>query len=250
MIYSKKLIKYKKIKHCFFNKKNGFSKGIYNGLNCGLGSNDTKANVNKNLIKVCKKIKCKKKNLILLKQIHSNSVHFVSKKPKKKFIGDALVTNKKEVALGILTADCAPIFIYDPINNLISAIHAGWKGAYKKIIPNTIKKLKKKGSKVKNLIAVVGPCIGKKNYEVKKDFVKKFINQNILNKKFFIQKNNKIFFSLNDYIRNDLIKMGVENIEIIKKDTYLNKNNFFSARRSLKNKLNDYGRNISIIMIK
>ena len=250
MLYSKKLIKFKKIKHCFFNKKSGFSKGIYNGLNCGIGSNDTKINVNKNLIKVCRKIKCSKKNLVLLKQIHSNNVHFISKRPKKKLIGDALVTNKKGVALGILTADCAPIFIYDPIKNLISAIHAGWKGAYKKIISNTLKKLKKKGSKIEDLIAVVGPCIGKNNYEVKKDFVKKFINQDRLNNKFFIYKNNKIFFSLSDYIRNDLIKMGLENIEIIKKDTYLNKNNFFSARRSLKNKFNDYGRNISIIMIK
>ena len=250
MLCSKKLIKFKKIKHCFFNKESGFSKGIYKGLNCGLGSKDTKININKNLSKVCRKIKCSKKNLVLLKQVHSNNVHFVNKRPKKKLIGDALATNKKGVALGILTADCAPILIYDPINNLICAIHAGWKGAYKKIISNTLKKLKKKGSKIENLIAVVGPCIGKNNYEVKKDFLKKFINKDRLNKKFFISKNNKIFFSLNNYIRNELIKMGVENIEMIKKDTYLIKNNFFSARRSLKNKFNDYGRNISIIMIK
>ena len=172
------------------------------------------------------------------------------KDPKKKLIGDALITNKTGVALAILTADCAPILIYDPINNLISAIHAGWKGAYKKIISNTFKKLKKKGSRIENLIVVVGPCIGKNNYEVKKDFLKKFINQDRLNKKFFIYKNNKIFFSLNDYIRNDLIKIGVKNIEIIKKDTYISSNDFFSARRSARNKLNDYGRNISVIMIK
>ena len=84
MLYSKKLLKFKKIKHCFFNKGSGFSKGIYKSLNCGLGSNDSKININKNLSKVCRKIKCSKKNLVLLKQVHSNSVHFINKSPKKK----------------------------------------------------------------------------------------------------------------------------------------------------------------------
>jgi len=63
-------------------------------------------------------------------------------------------------------------------------------------------------------------------------------------------KNNKIFFSLNDFIKKSFLDLGIKNIEIIKKDTYILSNNFFSARRSLKKKLNDYGRNISVIMIK
>ena len=193
---------------------------------------------------------CTRKNLVLLKQVHSNKVHYISKKPKKRLTGDSILTNKKGIALGILTADCAPIFIYDPINNLISATHAGWKGAYKKIISIILNEFKKRGSKVENLIAVVGPCIGKNNYEVKKDFLKKFLNQDKSNKIFFYNRKNKIYFSLTEYIVSELIKKGVENIETISKNTYLRKNNFFSARRSLKEKLDDYGRNISIIMIK
>ena len=164
--------------------------------------------------------------------------------------GDSLITDKKDFALGILTADCAPIFIYDPVNNLISALHAGWKGAYRQIIPKTLKQFKLMGSNLNNLIAVIGPCIDKKNYEVKKDFFIKFISKEKSNKKFFNFKNNKIFFSLSDYIKENLLNFGVKNIEIIKKDTYLLSNNFFSARRSAKEKLNDYGRNISVIMIK
>ena len=250
MINSKKLLKFKNIKHGFFNRAGGVSKGIYKSLNCGLGSNDNINNIRKNIDRVCKKIGCNKNNLILMSQIHSNIVHKVTKIPNKKLKGDSLVTNRKGIALGILTADCAPILIYDPVNNLIGAVHAGWRGAYKKIVSNTLKKFKFKGSNFKDLIVVIGPCISKKNYEVKSDFFNYFINNEQSNKKFFNYKNNKMYFSLSDYIKQNFLNLGVKNVEIIKKDTYKTSNNFFSARKSLKNKLNDYGRNISVIMIK
>ena len=87
-----------------------------------------------------------------------------------------------------MTADCAPVFIYDPVNNLISALHAGWKGAYKQIISKTLKKFKSRGSNLNDLIAVIGPCIGKNNYEVKKDFLNKFIKKKNPIKSFLIIK--------------------------------------------------------------
>ena len=250
MFCSKKLIKFKNIRHGFFNREGGVSKGIYKSLNCGPGSKDKIKNIKKNIEKVCKKIGCNKKNLILLDQVHSNIVHNVNRVTKKKLKGDSLITGKKGIALGILTADCAPVFIYDPINNLISALHAGWKGAFKQIISKTIKKLQIKGSNLNDLIVVIGPCISKNNYEVKRDFLNKFIVKEKSNKNFFNYKNNKIFFSLNDFIKKSFLDLGIKNIEIIKKDTFVKNNNLFSARRSLKNKLHDYGRNISVIMIK
>ena len=114
MIKSTLIGKYKNISHGFFNKLGGYSTGIYKSLNCGPGSKDNKRNINKNLKKICIKIKCSKKNLILLNQIHSNKVISIKKVPKRKLLGDALITSKKKFALGILTADCAPVFIYDP----------------------------------------------------------------------------------------------------------------------------------------
>ena len=250
MIKSKLLSKYQNISHGFFNKLGGYSDGIYKSLNCGVGSNDKKNNINKNLKKVCKKISCSRNKLVLLNQIHSNKVFSINKIPQKKLIGDGLITSKNKFALGILTADCAPIFILDPKIKIIAAIHSGWKGAYKKIVYKTVRNLKKKGCNVNDLIAVIGPCISKNNYEVKKDFLIKFTSQNKNSRRFFNFRKKKIFFSLSEYIKNQLKDIGIKNIEIINKDTYLRKNNFFSHRRSLKNKYNDYGRNISVIMIK
>ena len=111
MFKSKKLSKFKKVRHGFFNRLGGVSKGIYKGLNCGLGSDDKIIDVKKNIEKVCQKIGCNKNNLILLNQIHSNKVHKILEIPKKKLKGDSLITNKKGIALGILTADCATVLI-------------------------------------------------------------------------------------------------------------------------------------------
>ena len=169
---------------------------------------------------------------------------------RKNYIGDALITKKKKLILGILTADCAPVFIYDKELKLVSAIHAGWKGAYKGIVKRVVKFFVKKGSKLENLIAAIGPCISQKNYEVGNDFKKKFLKQTSKNRIFFERRKNKTYFSLNKYIYFQLKQLGIKKIDIIDKDTYNPRNQFFSARRSKFNGENDYGRNISLIMIK
>ena len=250
MLKSKKLIKFKNISHGFFGKKGGVSNGIYSALNCGPGSNDKISNVKKNLKIVSKKFKISPKNLILLKQTHSDKCHFIMKTPSKKLVGDGLITSKKNLALGILTADCAPVLIYDKKLPMIAAIHVGWKGAFKNILKKCIKFMIKKGSKNKNIFAVIGPSIFRENYEVKKDFMKKFLNLSNRNRKFFYFKNTKIFFDLKNFIKSQLRSLKVSAIDVINKDTFKNRSEFFSARRALKNKEDDYGRNISIIMLK
>ena len=250
MIRSKKLIKFRNLSHGFFNKIGGKSDGVYKSLNCGLGSKDKKNNVLKNLKIVKKKIGCKKNNLILLHQIHSKKFHLIKKIPTKKLIGDGLVTQKKNLAISILTADCAPILIYDSKTKMIGAVHAGWKGAYKKIMIKILGYFLSKGSKKKNIIVIIGPCIAQENYEIKNDFLRKFINQDKNNKIYFKKIKKKTFFSLKDYLKDQIRSLGVNNIETINMDTYNIKNNFFSSRRSLHNDSDDYGRNITTIMIK
>jgi len=252
MFFSKKLQKFENIKHCFFSRKNGFSKGVYESLNCGLGSNDEKENILKNLKTVSEKIGCKKESLITLNQKHTNEVISFNSEAdiKNKLTGDAIVSKVKDVGIGILTADCASIFFYDPINKIVGCSHAGWKGALNGIIKNTVQKFNELNSNNEDLIAVVGPCINKKNYKVKSDFFNKFINENNRNEIFFekINKENYIF-DLRGYINKEISNLNIKNIENIEIDTFSESELFYSYRRSLLNKEKDYGRCISVILM-
>ena len=250
MFYSKKFKKFNNVKHCFFSRKGGFSKGIYQSLNCGKGSKDNKKKVYRNLSFVSKKMGINQKKLSLMYQTHSNKVIIINKKNKnlKRFNSDALITKIKGVTLGVVTADCVPIILYDIKNQIIGCIHAGWKGAPTGIIENTVKKFKKLDSKNK-IFASVGPCIGKRSYEVDIDFYNKFILKSKKNAVYFLKKNNnKKLFNLRKYVNDKLLKLNVK-VDNVNHDTFKEKNSFFSYRRSQKLKEKDYGRCISIISL-
>ena len=251
MITSKKLNKLNGISHGFFNRCGGKSKGIYKSLNCGPGSNDKRINIYENLKIVKSKINKDCKNIILLNQIHSNKFIYINKNymKKRKFKADAIITNQKKLPIGILTADCVPILICDKKKNIIAAIHAGWKGAYKNILIKVVKFMLKKDCHIKDIHVAIGPCISQKNYNVKEDFFKKFIKKDKKNIKFFKKRKNLLYFDLPGYIKSQLKIMKISNIDHINIDTFEYKNNYFSARRSIRLKHDDYGRNISIIMI-
>ena len=229
----------------------GKSKGIFKSLNCGLGSTDSKKNIIKNLEIICNKIKAKPKKIVLLKQVHSNKFYYISQNSKlnNNFEGDALITDRRNLPIAVLTADCAPILIHDESKGMIAAIHAGWKGAYKGIIKKVIQFMIKKGCSSRNITAAIGPCISSNNYQVKQDFVKRFIKKDKKNIIFFKQIKSESYFNLNKYIYFQLESLNIKKIDIINKDTFNAKNNFFSARRSISRNESDYGRNISIIMI-
>ncbi len=252
MIKSEKLSKQKKVSHGFFNREGGKSKGIYASLNCGPGSKDKIKKVRKNLEIVKKKIAKVSNDIFLLHQTHSNKFIYIDKNftfKSQKFHADAIITDRERLPIAVLTADCVPILLYDKKKKLIAAIHAGWKGAFKGIISKVIKFMIKKGCKQKNIIAVIGPCIGKNSYNVKQDFKNKFLNKNKKNKIFFYHKKDMIYFDLANYVKSQLKLNKITNIEMKNLDTFIKKNNFFSARQALRSGFDDYGRNISIIMI-
>jgi len=252
MFFSKKLEKFENIKHCFFSRKNGVSKGYYESLNCGLGSGDKKENVSKNLEFVAKRITCSKESLITLNQKHTNQVIYFDNEisVKNKLTGDAIVTEVKNIGIGILTADCAPILFYDHKKRIIGCAHAGWKGTLNGVIKNTVQKFNELNSNNNDLIAVVGPCINKKNYEIETDFFKKFISQDKNNESFFEKiSSEKYVFNLRGFINKEISNLNIKNVENIEMDTFSQQEFFYSYRRSCLNKEQDYGRCISVILM-
>ena len=159
-----------------------------------------------------------------------------------------MITKIKGLALGVLTADCVPIIVYDSKNEIIGCIHAGWKGALSGIVKKTVNKIKRLNSN-NEIYASIGPCIDKKNYEIDLNFYKKFLNKSKKNEKYFFHKNKyKKLFNLRKFVSDKLIELKVK-VDHVNYDTYREKVNFFSYRRSCKLKQNDYGRCISVVCL-
>jgi len=249
MFYSNNLKNNNHVEHCFFSRKNGTSKGIYESLNCGIGSKDKKEDVQKNLEIVAKNFKIEKKQLILMNQAHSNKVQVVENENNLERVeADAMLTKNNELALCVLTADCAPILVYEQDKKIIGCIHAGWKGAINGIIENTLKKLNQIGGNVKRLSVCVGPCISQKSYEVKEDFYSIFTKKSKNNDFFFFKNEKNSFnFDLRGFVIKKFKDCGVSQIDNISLDSFAMKSEYFSHRRAKKLGENDYGRCISVI---
>ena len=249
MYFSKKLIQLPEINHCFFSKNGGTSENIYKSLNCGHGSKDSKINVKNNLKIVSKKIGVIEENLVLMNQTHSNRALIINKKNNIKINSDAMITQIKGLALGVLTADCVPMILYDKNTSAIGCVHAGWKGCLSGIIENTISKFKSLNQN-NEFFASIGPCIGKNNYEVGQDLVEKFAKKSTKNLVFFQKKDGgKFLFDIRAFVNSKLRELGVNHIDNIELDTFQEQGKFYSYRRSQKLGEKDYGRCISIICL-
>ena len=244
-------IKNTKINHGFFTRLHGFSNKEFKSLNCSISSGDNKKLVYKNRLKALRKLRLHKKKLILINQIHSSKVIQIKKSNLNKNIeADGMFTSLDNVVLGVLTADCAPIFIYDNKYKFICCLHSGWKGTLKNISKNAINLFDKHNINRSNLIAIIGPCLATKNYEVDKNFEKIFCKKQSTYSRFFRKKNNnKFFFNLRGLIKYQLNELGLKKIHNINLDTYSNKNLFYSHRRSVHEDKNTTGRLINLISI-
>jgi polyphenol oxidase len=188
--------------------------------------------------------------LVSLSQIHSATVHTVSGREDRPE-GDGMVTATPGVALGILTADCAPVLLSDPEAKVIGAAHAGWKGALGGVLEATLEAMERLGASRGQIRAAIGPCISQDNYEVGWDFRDRFLELGLKNRRFFVPSDREghYRFDLSGYAAHRLTAAGVASVVALGVCTYPAENGFFSFRRTTHAGEADYGRQISAIVL-
>lgn len=223
------------IDHGFFDRTGGESVGRFESLNVGINRGDD--NVLKNRAKIANHFGVTLSELVILNQKHSDVVHVITKEniAQYKFQnieqaleneGDAIITNLKNLLIGVNTADCAPILLCDKDSKYIGVIHAGWRGSNGRIIENTVAKMKSFGCN--NISAAIGPCLQKQYFEVKEDMLSQMDN------KYISQIDDKLFFDMQLQVFEKLLKLGVKSVSKQNIDT-LSNDNYFSYRQLGKN---------------
>ena len=242
------------IQHGFFTRLGGVSSGVYTSLNCGLKKDDKQENIHTNRTRVAEAMELLPEHLMIAKQVHSTKVIHVEapwsfgNAPE----GDAMVTAKKGIGLGVLTADCVPILLASEKERVIGCAHVGWKGALEGILESTIGAMKKIGAAPETIQTVLGPCIGAHSYEVRDDFKASFLTQDGSSEQFFKEapRQGHLLFDLPGYVIKKLNALGVMSVYDTKQDTLMNETSFFSNRRAFLRSEKDFGSQISVISIK
>jgi YfiH family protein len=241
------------VRHGFFTRQGGVSTGIYASLNCGPGSRDEPANVAENRARVAEVLGAEPSRLLTLYQKHSATAVSANKPWKEGKVpeADAIVTATPGLAIGILTADCAPVLFCDGEAGVIGAAHAGWRGALSGIIESTIEAMQKLGAKPGRISAVIGPTISQEAYEVGADFKQQFAAERPESVAFFVtnEGTGEPHFDLPAYVADRLTRAGVGSIDDLGLCTYCEETRLFSYRRSQHHGEADYGRQISAILL-
>ena len=223
------------IRHGFFTRQGGVSEGVYASLDCGIADRDPKQ-MRENRGRVAAHVGTDFEYLLSCHQVHSPDVVTVTApwKIEGRPEADALVTKEKGIALGVLTADCAPILFADVKNGVIGAAHAGWRGALTGVIENTVAAMEKLGAVRGAVHAAIGPCIGWNSYEVGPEFPAPFIAENMDYKRFFRPafKSDRYMFNLPGYVEVKLRALKLASVEPSPADTLADEERFFSYRRN------------------
>lgn len=240
------------IRHGFFTRQGGVSTGIYGSLNCGLGSRDDAENVRQNRVLVAQTLGVPPDHLLTLYQIHSATAVVVDKPwDGEAAEADALVTRTPGLAIGALTADCAPVLFCDPEACVIAAAHAGWRGALSGIVEATVAAMEKLSASRERIVAVIGPSISQRAYEVGAEYVDRFLGEEPTSSAFFMtdDSSGEPHFDLSGYVAQRLSRAGVGTISDLGHCTYCDETRLFSYRRSQHHGEDDYGRQISAIVL-
>jgi YfiH family protein len=241
------------IRHGFFTRQGGVSRGHYASLNCGAGSKDDPVSVIENRSRVAQHLGAFADDVQTIYQVHSATAHVVDALVPRETLpqGDALVTRTRGLALGILTADCAPVLFADAEAGVIGAAHAGWRGALGGVLEATVAAMERLGADRTRIFAALGPCIGPQSYEVGPEFVAAFREADADNARFFTIPKGRTtpHFDLPGYVMARLGALGLKHAERHAPCTYENESMFFSFRRATHRKEPDYGRQISAIVV-
>jgi len=252
MIEEPALTDTKGIRHAFFSREGGVSGGLYQSLNCGFGSDDDPANVAENRRRVCAALDVPADALITPYQVHGTDVVVVEEPWSHDAAptADGMVTRVPGIALGILTADCAPVLLADRDAGVIGACHAGWRGALDGIVDATLTAMEGLGAQRSRIRAAVGPCIAQVSYQVGPEFRAQFLAADDANGKFFRNDDEGRYrFDLPGFVLERLDRAGIAIASWVGLDTCAEHQRLFSYRRSTQKGEADFGRGLSAIML-
>ena len=241
------------VRHAFFTREGGVSEGLFASLNCGLGSGDAPDKVAANRARAMNHLDLKVESLLTCYQIHSPNVVEVERAWRREEApkADAMVTRHAGLALGVLTADCAPILLADRDARVVGAAHAGWRGAIAGVLEATVAAMARLGADPKRIVAGIGPCISQRSYEVGPEFPAPFIAEDPANASLFITSSNggRFMFDLREFVARRLRGMGLRQVHEVPADTCREEQRFFSYRRACLRGERDYGRGLSAIAL-
>jgi YfiH family protein len=234
------------IRHGFFTRRGGASSGVFEGLNCGVGSSDQSDMVRINRTRVATAMGVAPDRLVTVHQVHSPDAVVLTAPPDGPVRADAMVTATPGLALAVLTADCQPVLFADAAAGVVGAAHAGWKGALDGVLDATLAAMEGLGADRARTVAVIGPTISQSAYEVGPEFVERFLDADPGNARFFAGgKGDRAQFDLPAYGLHRLRSAGVGEAVWTRHCTYADPGRFFSYRRSVHHREADYGRLIS-----
>ena len=237
--------------HGFFTRQGGVSAGAYASLNCSFSSGDDRGAVMENRARAVRAVG--DGQLVGLMQVHGAEVVEVSEpwQPGNGPRADGMVTRRDDVALGIVTADCAPVLLADPAAGVIGAAHAGWRGAVSGVIEATVAAMMRLDARPDRITAAIGPCIQQDSYEVAADLRDTILNQSLSNERFFApgHRRERWHFDLPAYCLSRLASAGIHDIATVQADTASDEARFFSHRRRTLCGGGPTGHQISIIIL-
>lgn len=237
------------VRHGFFTRAGGVSSGIYAGLNAGQGSADDGEAVAENRRRIAACLDAP--HIASLHQVHSaDALHVTGPWPGERPAADAMVTDRTGIALGVLSADCAPVLFADPAAGIVGAAHAGWKGALGGVLEATLEAMEELGASTTGVRAVVGPAISQRAYEVGPEFVERFIDEDERSARYFAGGTaDRAMFDLPGYCLMRLRSAGVAEAAWTGHCTYSDAARFYSYRRACHRGEPDYGRLIAAIRL-